>query len=223
MKLMGLAFIWLFVFFIPCESVVMIPGVGTVSRMVGLQSFTVGMIATLYLNRIRTLLAVHWVLFVFMLWSLLTYVWSINPEQSLVRCWTYGQLMVMVWLLWQWTPDVFSIMRLFMAYVAGAYVSIGFTFYNFLSNKQVVWQRYSATGFDPNELGLILALGIPISWYVSLKAEKFWQIIAFRFYFIAAASAIVLTASRMAVITAILASLFIIFTFTHLSNKSKIF
>lgn len=219
----GFALIWIFVFSIPCENILVIDGIGTVARLVGLFSFSIGTLLLICLNRFRTLLFEHYLLWAYFGWSALTGVWSLNSADSMIGIMSYSQLMLMIWLIWQWTPAGNSARNIFSAYVMGGYVSIFSTIYNYFSNSQVAWQRYSATGFDPNELGLILSIGIPIAWYLSLTKKNPWFVVIMRCYVVGAWAAILLTASRTAFICGSISSSFIIFSSDRLSLKMKIF
>lgn len=217
----GFMLIWLFVLAIPCENLFVIEGIGTVGRFLGLLSFTIGTFILICFRKINRMSMEYWVLYVFFLWALTTCAWSINYELSFARLWTYCQLMLMVWLLWQWTLNIHSVHKLLGAYIGGAFISIYVTISNYISGKQVVWQRYSATGFDPNELGLIIALGIPVAWYLSFEVSTKFRLLL-RLYFVAAWIAILLTASRTAFICAILSCFYIFYSQNRMTIRTKI-
>lgn len=221
MNTFGFALIWIFVFSIPFENLFVFEGIGTVGRLVGLISFSISIFILVGLKKFRIFSIEHWSLYLFFIWSLLTCTWSINLDQSFSRCLTYCQLMLMIWLIWNWTREDESVETLLKAFIFGSYVSIFVTIYNFLLDNQVVWQRYAATGFDPNELGLMIALGIPISWHLSFATSTRFRFL-FKSYIAFAWIAILLTASRAAFICAIIASTYVILLFHRLPLKSKL-
>jgi O-antigen ligase len=57
------------------------------------------------------------------------------------------------------------------AYVLGAYVLIGSTFYNYLAGNVAVQYegRYSATGVNANDVALILILGLPFGLFIVMQ------------------------------------------------------
>ena len=218
----GYWFVWLFIFSIPCENIIVVDRIGTIGKLVGVMAFIAGIITVITYGKIRKALVEHRILYCWFYWSLLTCLWSIDINQSLVRCFTYGQLILMIWLLWQMTQGKEKVDGLLCAYIVGSCVSIGFTIYNYAANNQVVWQRYSADGFDPNELGLMLSLGIPISLYLAYSTTRLICIFLFRIFFIFAWVAIILTASRAAFVCAVIASLYALIYLIKISFRSKI-
>jgi hypothetical protein len=54
----------------------------------------------------------------------------------------------------------------------GAYVAIGSTVATYLASGDSGASRFAATGFNENDLGLILALGIPAAWYLATFENK---------------------------------------------------
>jgi O-antigen ligase len=218
----GYWLVWLFIFSIPCENIIVVDRIGTIGKLVGVMAFIAGIITVITYGKIRKALVEHRILYCWFYWSLLTCLWSIDINQSLLRCFTYGQLILMIWLLWQMTQGKEKVDGLLCAYIAGSYVSIGFTIYNYAANNQVVWQRYSADGFDPNELGLMLSLGIPISLYLAYSTKRLICIFLFRLFFVSAWVAIILTASRAAFVCAVIASLYAFIYLIKISFRSKI-
>ena len=55
------------------------------------------------------------------------------------------------------------------AYLGGAVVSAAATIVRYSLNQQTYWRRYAAPGFEPNDLGLTLALAIPMALYLALR------------------------------------------------------
>jgi O-antigen ligase len=69
------------------------------------------------------------------------------------------------------------------------------------SSKTV--QRFAATGFNPNDLGFLLAIALPMAWYFGVQEPRWWMRWANRLYLPAGVMAIILTGSRGALISAI--------------------
>jgi hypothetical protein len=72
-----------------------------------------------------------------------------------------------------------------------------------------VVRRFFAGGADPNSLGMTLALGVPIAWYLSLTAKRPLTRWLRRAYRPLAMFATVLTGSRGAMIAMMVALLII--------------
>jgi O-antigen ligase len=79
----------------------------------------------------------------------------------------------MVWLIWEFAPTEDRQLSPLQAYVLGSYVSAISTIYSYVTrtgdNLGLVEGRYAASGFNENELGIILALSLAMSCYLLAK------------------------------------------------------
>ena len=213
--------LWLLVFSIPFRNMLIFEKAGSITRIIGISAFAIGALIVLATGRIRRLRPLHFGLAAFTLWAIASFFWSLAPSLTLQRIWTYVQLFAMVWLIWQFSPRKSHIKDFMQAYVLGAYISIGCTIANYILGQQTYYLRYVAIGFDPNDLGLILSLGIPMSWYLSLtkQGRVVW---VNRIYIPLALIAILLTASRASFAVALLALLIVPWTLDRLSPREKV-
>lgn len=107
------------------------------------------------------------------------------------------------------------------AYLFGAWVSTVGVYIAFLRNTQDYYLRYSTYGFDPNDLGLILALGVPMAWYLCLTEKRSLLTFLYTLYTPAAFMAVILTASRASFIAFLVALGFIAWSYQELSRLAK--
>src|SRR5260370_38835663 len=140
----------------------------------------------------------------FVLLAALSYLWSLYPEGTLLDAFSYIQLLMMVWLIWELAPGVPEQMRLMQAYVFGSFISGIDTGYQFLSHQESAYQRYAGARLDANDLGLIMALSIPMSYYLLIE-NKGWTPWVYRAHLILAGTTILLTASRGATLATLVA------------------
>ena len=217
-----------FIFMLPWERNIAIPGAGAVGTPFGALAFLLTVFSLVHHQRIRfrapSLLLV--VMGLFILWSILTYFWSINPAVTLSRSVTYFQLFIMMWLIWQLGRNESERALLLQAYVCGAYVAVFVVLLSFLRGEAYhvgfSGTRYSFGSGDPNYMAAALAVGIPMAWYLVLSCRQgFLQVLNF-IYIPAAVLTIGLTGSRGGAITAIVALLVIPLTYWHLSTWRKI-
>ena len=213
--------LWILVFSIPWANVLVFEWAGTITRIIGIAAFSIGAIYVVATGRIRRLRLIHLLIAAFVVWAIFSFFWSIDHDRTLQRAWTYVQLAAMVWLIWQFARTEANVRALMQAYVLGAYISIASTVANFITGQQADFLRYAASGFGPNDLGMILTLGIPISWYLSTVNRG--QLISwlYRLYTPFAVIAILLTGSRTAFAAAIFAMLIIPWTLNILSTRGK--
>jgi O-antigen ligase len=141
-----------------------------------------------------------------------------------MRMTIFFQLMIMSWLIWQVTDRPKLQRSLLMAYVYGGYFSVAGTFLNYISRSQVEGSydtRYTANGFDPNELGVTLVIAIPLAWHLSMKLPSRLSRWICLLYIPLATTAVILTASRTAFIVLVFSFLYIGLTLIRMKGPRK--
>ncbi len=216
--------LWCFVLVLPWDVFVNLPVVGSVPRIVGLVASAGGVLYILARRRLTPLTWFHLSAVLFVLWAGVTSFWSIDPEETRTRVITYLQLLVLVWLIWEiaWSPA--RQRALFQAYVVGASVAALVVIYNFLAGgrgPETDIARFTALNQDANELGLTLALGLPMAWYVSLSHPHRRSAWLWRLYLPLGVTAILLTASRASVLAALVGLSIIPWTLARLRLRAK--
>ncbi|MGI8992325.1 MAG: O-antigen ligase family protein [Bryobacteraceae bacterium] len=214
-------FLWIFVFTLPGEKVLEFPGIGTITRLIGAVAIAVGALAIVEAGRIRRPSPAHVAMAAFVFWAAATYCWSLDPDWTQERAFTFFQLFAMAWLIWEFGRDDREQQLLMQAYVLGTLVSAGDTIGNYLFSRQTYYLRYATTGFEPNDLGLTLALSIPLSYYLMLRAKGFKALI-YRVQLVVASSALLLTASRGALIAGVIGLSLAPWTFRRLTRRVQV-
>lgn len=216
--------LWCFVFVLPWDVLADFPVVGSIPRLVGLVASGVGILHILARRRIRPLTWFHVFAVLFVLWAGVTSFWSLDPEATRTLVVTYLQLLVFVWLMWEVAPSSGRQQALLQAYALGASVAAVLTIHNYLSGVRFALAtdtRFAALNQDPNDLGLTLALGIPMAWYVSLSQPRESLRWLWRLYPLVAVVAILLTASRGATLVMLVALTIIPWTQGRLQAPAK--
>jgi O-antigen ligase len=202
MKKVALYGLAAFVFTIPWESAVVVPGLGSVSRVTGTASMAIAALAVLADRRLRRWTAGHLLMVLFVCWMVVTLAWTPDAGNGVKLVRTCVQLVVMVLVIWECAPEEGAQRLLLQAYVAGGYVSAVATWLDFRAGLAVLADRYAGAGFDPNDLGVTLALGIPMAWYLASPAGLDWRHPFRRWlnivYIPVAVTGVLLTASRSA-------------------------
>lgn len=211
----------IFVFVLPMETVVFVPGLGSSARIAGLLVAGTWLVAVATQGRIRKPRLVHVVIFVFFVWNAFSIFWSQDSNMTAKRIQTFVQTAVMIMIIWDLYTTQTALKAGLQAYVLGAYVAIGGTIYNYLNAEAYTYGRYSAAGMHVVNLGLILALAIPIAWYLAVSAGSTsrlsWGLRILNFCYLPAAyMGIALTASRGALVASFPAVLFVLSTLTRL-------
>lgn len=201
------ACLWCFVLVLPWDMYADLPVVGSIPRLVGIVASAVCVVYILARRRIKPLSWFHVCVIVFLVWAGASTLWSIDSEATRTRFMTYLQLAILVWLIAEiaWSPE--RTRALLGAYVLGVSVAAVATVYDYMAGAHASGYPGRFTGLDvnPNELGMTLALGLPMAWYVSLAQPHRRFAWLWRLYLPLAATAILLTASRGAFLTMLVA------------------
>jgi O-antigen ligase len=185
--------LWLFVFTLPWERLVSLPGLYIVSRATGALSLGLTLFAVVMTGRIRRWRAYHVAAFLFVIWAGVP-----------AKYWTFVQLFAVVFMMWQLAPNPERVRRLLEAFALGGFVPAFATIALFIQSHGSL-RRFSAAGADPNSLAMTLALVMPIAWYLSLTTERPLRRWIYRSYIPIGLFATALSASRGGLIAWIVA------------------
>lgn len=215
MRTAAWALLVLFVFTIPWEySLDLGEPWGNVARVVGVALLLVAIPCVLQAGRIRTLGSLQWLALALYVWMSCTTLWSIDRGASLDQIHGMFQVMLAVWMTWEFVESPRDLRWLMRAYVAGAWVLALLSFASLASPGAADQVRFAAEGQDPNDVARFLALALPVaallwdtetSWSIRLASLGF---IPFGFL------CILLTASRegfLAALIALIGSAFLLF------------
>jgi O-antigen ligase len=201
-------------FTIPWEQSIEYSGVGTISRVVGLAAAAAWFVSAAGAGRIRRLTSFHGAALAFVIWNGLTVFWSKDSHSSAIGSFTYVQLLVMLVILWDVIDTPQRVRAMLQAYVIGAFVATGTIIFNFVNGDTSVYERYSSSGSQTDLAALILALGGPGAVYLATRPtlERRSRVLrVLNYVYVPAATfAIVLTATRGAVIASIATAIFFI-------------
>lgn len=201
-------------FMIPWEGVVRIPGLGTGVKLLGFALAGFWLATILTTKRLRKPGPFQIVLCIFVIWHALSVFWSANPGRSAAHALTWFQLLLLVFIWWDLYTTRTTVLAGLQSYVLGAYVSLGSAIGNFLSGKVFYshYERYSAGETNPDGFGFLLAVGIPIAWYLAISENtprKFrWLRFVNYAYIPLAFMGIALSGTRTALIASIVGTAF---------------
>jgi O-antigen ligase len=231
MTSLAYAFLWLFTFSIPWESSLMIAGLGsgptgegTVGRLIGLITAPVGVVAVMSRGRVRPLTLFHILGACFVAWAGLTAFWSVDIDRTIPALVRAAQVFAIPWLIWELADEPSRRRGLLQAYVFGAYVSSISTFLNYkmgIASSRSAGDRFAAEGFNPNELGFLLVLALPIAWHLGITHRNAILRWVNRLFIPVGIVAILLTGSRSSLIGAALALVLVPMTMGRLSLGMK--
>ena len=216
------------VFAMPWEETVKMVGDSRLPALAGIGAFGIGLLSTALTLQVRPLTRFHAVAVAFLAWSALTLFWTIDPDMTSERVTTYGQLVLLVWLLWQFGGEPDRQLVLLQAYVAGAYLTAGDMIHNYLTGVNYVSSAgyghptFTSGKFRPNDVAFMLVLALPMAWYLSVRRGRGLLMWVNRLYAPVGMVGIFLTASRGALIPAVCALGIIPLTMGRLRHRSKV-
>jgi O-antigen ligase len=218
---LAFASLWLLAFAIPWEDAITISGFGTSARLIGVVTVALGLLAILERGTLKRPTPGHFMMALFVISAAVSYLWSLYPEGTLNQTVTYIQLFTLVWLIWELCPRIREQKQVMQAYVLGTFVSGTDTIYRFLAHQESAYQRYAGSGLDANDLGLMMALSIPMS-YCLLIQEKGWMVWVYRLQLVLAGTTVLLTASRGATLSCVVALATVPLTLAQLTKRKRV-
>jgi hypothetical protein len=165
------ALLCLFVFTVPLAQAAELPYAGAISKCAGLTALVAGVIAVAARRRVRRLGPVHMMMAGFILWSAITLCWSVAPDLTVQRILTYLQLFILVLLTWEMCVEEKDVLRLLSAFVLGTIIPALTTLQAFLPGQEILYKRAITEGYDPNNLAFLLAISLPVSYYLVLREK----------------------------------------------------
>jgi O-antigen ligase len=222
-----------FLFSLPWEEAPQLNGFA-LSRWLGIATLALAILQLAVKRERRTFSVVHYLMASFVTLSAMSVFWSADAESTLTRIGTYSQLLVVVWLIWELAQAEIRVLGLIQAYLLGILVASTLTLYNFSSGTTAAqleaargvqrWEesRYSIMGVNENDLGLMLAISLPLMIYMVLRTKSNFMRAFLWIQVVACIAAILLTGSRGALISAAIASVMLPLSFRFLPAWQKV-
>lgn len=203
------------IFVIPWEGMIRFPGLGTAAKALGIIVGVFWLATVLITGRFRKLGLFHVAVAIFVLWNAISVFWSADANTTVARVVTWVQLFILILVLWDLYTTRSAVQAGLQAYVLGAYVAIASALANYFAGNPYysTYQRFSpAETTNPDGFGFIVALGIPLAWYLASSKStqgmsRFLRFVNFA-YIPVAFMGIALSGTRTALIAAIPAMAF---------------
>jgi len=222
-----------FLFSLPWEEAPQLDGFA-LSRWLGAATLGLTLLELAVKNERRGLSVAHSLMASFVALSSVSVFWSADAESTFTRIGTYSQLLIVVWLIWELAPAEVRVLGLMRAYLLGIFVASMLTLYNFASGTTAAqleaargverWQesRYSIMGVNENDLGLMLAMSMPLMLYLVIRVKSNAMKVFLWIQLVACIAAILLTGSRGALLSATIASAMLPLSFRFLPSPQKV-
>jgi O-antigen ligase len=163
--------LWVFVFSVPWERILVLPGVAIVTRVTGGLALGLALLSVVISGRLRRWQGFHVAALLFWIWAGIGLLLFHGGERLPAKFWTFAQLLLVLWMIWELAPSEQRLRGLLMAYVLGAYVAAFNTILLFRREAGAL-RRFAAGGADPNDLAMVLALALPMAWYLGMTYRR---------------------------------------------------
>jgi O-antigen ligase len=217
-----------FVFSVPWQAAVHIPGLGNGSKAVGLVAGIVWFASVIEHGRLRPPDSLQKAFFLLLIWSGLTFYWTIDIGASLPGFLTYVQIFILVLLIWDLFVSRRAVEAALQAYVLGAFVTCGSIIANYLTAPSADFpahERVNALGFETDGVALIVAIAGPAAWYLAAgptSAERSFTIRRLNYaYLPVGLLALVLTGTRGATLASIPTAIFVLWSLRRASGATR--
>lgn len=216
MSTIAYAGLWIFVFSLPWEKMLALPGLAIVARALGATAAVLTLLSVVMSGRLRRLHPAHVAALLFWAWAGLELFLFHSGDRLPYKFWTFGQLILVMWMIWELAVTEQRVRGLLAAFVLGAYIAAFDTFMLFRREAGTL-RRFSAGGLDGNDLAMVLALSLPMAWYLGMVLRRPLLRWACRAYLPVAVLGVGLTGSRGGMLATTVALMFIPLSMTRLS------
>jgi len=221
MRTIALAVSLIFSFMIPWEGVVRLPGLGSGVKLMGYVLAGFWLATVLITRRLRKPGPFQIAASLFVLWHAISVFWSGDPNRSIAHVVTWAQLLILVFVWWDLYTTRTAVLAGLQAFILGAYVAVGSAVGNYFAGSAFYthYDRYSPGETNPDGFGFIMALGIPVAWYLasskSTSRISHWLRFVNYAYILAAFAGIALSGTRTALIASIVGMVYGMATLTR--------
>ncbi|UUG68605.1 O-antigen ligase [Halomonas phage YPHTV-1] len=195
--------LWLTIFTMPFQKHFIVAGVGSINKLFGIILFISIILTIILRGKFQKPPLFYGILFLFIFLNLFSFYWGEVPLDALNKSLLYLQLGIISWGIYEFSCQRDKLNGLMKAFVLGCSVIALQSIYQFLtvgSDPLITSSRFFIEGYNPNQLGIIWGLGLPMAIYLIINGSKIFML-----YIPIATFSILLTGSRTALVILIFA------------------
>lgn len=221
--------VWAYFVSVPLEFSITLPEpLESFARLFIVIAILTGLTSAAVTGSARRWRFVHWFVLLYLVLVSLSLLWSLTPTEEAERSLRqYFQIAPIVLLSWEFVRDREQRTQILVAYLLGGLISSWLTLRDalFLHKAWYANFRYTVGAWNPNELAIIFAVGLPLAFYLtldrSLQISRLQASISW-LYIIFGSIGILLTGSREGIIVGAFAFGAIPFLVSK-SSRSKLY
>lgn len=190
--------LWLTVFTVPFQKSFIVPGLGSINKVIGILLVIVSIIALLIKKEIKKVPVFYILLTLFIFLNVTSFYWAKVPIDALGKSSLLLQLSFIAWTIYEFASERDRLNGLIKAFILGCSVIAIQTLYQYLtvgSNPIISSSRFFIEGYNPNELGILWSFGLAMAMYLIVIGSR-----VFLFFVPLSVYSIFLTGSRTAFI-----------------------
>jgi O-antigen ligase len=204
MRSLALLGVCAIIFVIPFEEMAIIPETETIAKSLGYVALALSLSAVLFCQRIRFPTLAFLPLTLWLAWTWLSVLWSVDVEMTLSRSLSFTLMFGLCWMTWEFGDSEKHIAWLFRAYLLGCCVSLGTMFLSFAPGAIGQFgevARFTGGDLNQNDLAAILNIAVPFAAYLASRSARGSRVRVVYWAFVpAAAIGVLLTGSRMGIL-----------------------
>lgn len=210
----------LYVFSIPWADRYNIPIFGGLSNLIFLLTLLLAIIVVVRSNKIKKPNLLHLLIGFYLLWSIITIFWSIDPSLSIKAILINISHFLLVWIIWLFVNNDEDVNQILLFYVLGASVASIIVIFSLFFGDPLLNQRYGMQGYTVNYFGFLIALSMFFAWHLFMLEKNSIQKSYFIIHIAIAFLVVLLTGSRAVFLYSTFAIMFIFWS--SLRTKIKI-
>ncbi|MGH3413564.1 MAG: O-antigen ligase family protein [Marmoricola sp.] len=162
---------------LPFEGIHVLPGSDSIPKALGILAAAAWLVLILAEGRMRAPHLFHVVSLLYVLWTACSMLWTVNGPATETRALTYAQLLVLTLVVWETVTTVAALRKVLLSYLVGCYAAALSMVAAYVIGGQAAefHGRVTLGGFNPNDAGLILSLGMPVACYLLGHQPGRWR------------------------------------------------
>jgi len=162
---------------IPAEALIVFGEFGTLTRLLALIATGLVLMDCIRLGSVRQISPAFAALCLYTLWSAATWFWTVSPELTAERLWSYCQKIVFAWTIFELCDCEKHRRILIGSYILGASAAAALSIRAFASGASLaaigdLQTRFGIVGADPNDLALAMVVATPMAVYLTMTGSS---------------------------------------------------